>query len=102
MNLPKIVRYSVGEEWSALYVDGRLDRIGDSYLADERIAELAGVIEGESDVMRAVNTRDEAPKTLDELADREGELQTRIESAAILRAEAQRLLDEAASIEANA
>ena len=100
MSIPKIVRYSVGEEWSALYVDGTLDRIGDRYLADERIAELAGVTEGESDVMYAINSRAEAPKTLDELAEREAQRQQLTDRAAELRAEGQRLLDEAAAIEA--
>lgn len=31
------------EEWAALYVDGRLDRVGDAYLAEERALELCGV-----------------------------------------------------------
>lgn len=38
-----IVRYVGSGEWSALYVDGELDRIGDHYRIDERIAELLGV-----------------------------------------------------------
>lgn len=38
-----IVRYQGSGEWSALYIDGTLDRIGDHYRIDERIAELLGV-----------------------------------------------------------
>lgn len=30
-------------EWSGLYIDGVLDRYGDHYLVDERIASLLGV-----------------------------------------------------------
>jgi hypothetical protein len=35
--------YRGGGEWSALYVDGRLDKVGDHYLIDERVYEIAGV-----------------------------------------------------------
>lgn len=39
----RYVRYTGSQEWSALYIDGELDRMGDHYLIDERIAELFGV-----------------------------------------------------------
>jgi len=39
----RYVRYTGSQEWSALYIDGELDRMGDHYLIDERIAELLGV-----------------------------------------------------------
>jgi hypothetical protein len=39
----KLVRYTGDADWSALYVDGKLDRVGDHYLIDERIAELVNV-----------------------------------------------------------
>ncbi len=41
--MSRYVRYTSSSEWSALYVDGKLDRIGDHYLIEERIAELLGV-----------------------------------------------------------
>lgn len=41
--MKSLVRYQGPHEWSALYVDGVLDRVGDHYLVDDRIAELAGV-----------------------------------------------------------
>lgn len=37
------VRFSGSEDWSALYVDGRLDKVGDHYLVDERIADFLNV-----------------------------------------------------------
>jgi hypothetical protein len=39
----KYVRYQGGNEWSALYIDGKLDKYGDHYIVDERIEELLGV-----------------------------------------------------------
>jgi len=39
----KIEFHRVGEEWTAVYLDGTLQRVGDSYLADEWLQEHAGV-----------------------------------------------------------
>ena len=65
--MPKFVRYTA-EEWSALYIDGTLDVVGDSYLVDERIAELLGVEDQSSDAfLRGGNTREDVAQTLDEL-----------------------------------
>ena len=47
--MPSLVRYEGSGEWSALYVDGRLDVYGDHYLIEERISELCGVETIQSD-----------------------------------------------------
>jgi hypothetical protein len=39
----ELVRYTGSGDWSALYVDGLLDRVGDHCLVDDRISELAHV-----------------------------------------------------------
>lgn len=41
--MAKIVRYRSDDEWSALYVDGELDKRGDHDVVDERISELLSV-----------------------------------------------------------
>lgn len=41
-NPPSIVRYD-DEEWSALYIDGELARVGDSYLIDEYLEAMLSV-----------------------------------------------------------
>lgn len=63
----KLVRYSNEIEWTALYVDGKLDIVGDAYLIDDRIAELAKVEEREGDFLCGTDRREGVPKTLVEL-----------------------------------
>ena len=63
-----LVRYTGSDDWSALYVDGKLDRIGDHYLIDERISELTGVTDYSSDdFLQGGDDRDSAAQTLEEL-----------------------------------
>lgn len=68
----EIVRYNA-EEWSALYVDGKLDRVGDAYLVDERVGEILGVqvISGDEgeDFLRGGNTREDVAQTLTDISD---------------------------------
>jgi hypothetical protein len=62
-----VVRYT-GEEWSALYVDGKLDIVGDSYLIDDRISELFGVTEYQDEsFMQGGNDYGDVAPTLDAL-----------------------------------
>lgn len=65
----ELVRYSNEIEWTALYVDGKLDTVGDSYLIDDRIAVLANVNEREGDFTCGTNRREGVPGTLIELED---------------------------------
>lgn len=43
IRMTSYVVYQGDQEWSALYVDGKLDKVGDHYLIDERIRALFGV-----------------------------------------------------------
>lgn len=83
------------EEWSALYIDGKLERVGDSYLAVEKVFELLGVkVVQDNAFMRGQYAREGVAPTLadiesfrverdarqaeaDELAARADELQAR-------------------------
>jgi len=93
---PKLeIHYSTGE-WAALYVDGKLERVGDAYWVEERAFELLGVtVLHDEAFLRGQGQRDGVAKTLDEVdayrQQREAD-----------KAEAQRLRDEAARLAAAA
>lgn len=53
-------------EWEALYVDGKLDKVGDAYLIDERVRQLAGVEEIHGDFLMGGNFREDCAQTLEE------------------------------------
>ena len=77
----ELVRYDGTEEWSALYIDGKLDIVGDHYLIDERISELAGVTTRNSDsFMRDGEDRSSVAKTLEEIQEFEQEQSGREEA----------------------
>jgi hypothetical protein len=69
------IHYPYDSEWAALYVDGKLDTIGDSYVAEGKALRLAGVTLVHSDApggdgddcLRGGEYRDGAAQTLDEL-----------------------------------
>lgn len=64
-NYAKYVRYSGSDDWSALYIDGKLDRVGDHYLIDERISQLLGVEDISSDdFLRGGNQREDVAESL--------------------------------------
>jgi hypothetical protein len=91
------------EEWSALYVDGRLALVGGGYLADERVRELVGVVTIQDDAfMRGQKRADGVAQTLEEVEAYRTERERRRERAAELRAEAARLEREAAGLVAQA
>lgn len=63
-----IVRYTSDGEWSALYVDGGLDRVGDHYMIDERISKLTEIITIYSDAFFLNgDSREDVAKTLKEV-----------------------------------
>ena len=84
------------EEWSALYVDGKLDTVGDHYLADDRIRELAGVevIHGD-DFLRGGNQREDVAPTLEALCEWQQVRDRRLAEAAELDRQVDRLRDRA-------
>lgn len=66
-NHPKYVRYSGGGDWSALYIDGKLELANDHYLIDDRISQILGVTEISSDDFELSNG--EIAQTLDEICE---------------------------------
>lgn len=88
------------DDWAALYVDGKLDRVGDAYNTEERALSLAGVATVHDDAfMRGQSQRDGVAQTLDEVAAYARERDERLAVAAQKRAEAERLLAEAGELE---
>lgn len=86
-------------DWAAVYLDGRLIRVGDAYLADEWLRAHFGVTTVQDDAfLRGQTSREGVAKTLDEVRDYAQSRQERLDRAAALRAEAQRLEDEAQQI----
>jgi len=88
------------EGWAAVYLDGALQRVGDSYLADEWIREHFGVVTVQDDAfMRGSTLRDDTAQTLDEVQEYAAAREARRRVAAEKRAEAQRLLSEAQALD---
>lgn len=83
------------EEWSALYVDGKLDRVGDSYLIDERIQQLTGVISREGNFLLGGNHRDDVAQTVEEITAYENAREAENNEAARLEAQAAELIAQA-------
>jgi polysaccharide deacetylase 2 family uncharacterized protein YibQ len=64
----QLTHYSGSSEWSALYVDGKLDRVGDHYTVDERISDLTGVtVVSSDDFLRGGNSREDVAQTLEDI-----------------------------------
>lgn len=87
-----------GDEWSALYVDGKLVVVGDHYLSVDRVYEMFGVkTVQDAGFLRGQSQRSGVAQTLEEIAEYHAE-QRRCE-AALLRAEAARLEEAATALE---
>jgi hypothetical protein len=102
MTTPKLeIHYA--EEWAALYVDGRLERVGDSYLAEERAFEILGVTTIQDDAfLRGQTSRDGVAKTLSDVAAYRAQRDEQRAEADRLRREAERLLAEASALDRRA
>ena len=84
------------EQWAALYRDGELVTVGDTYVAEEQAFELLGVTRVHDDAfMRGQTSRGGVAQTLDEVRDYANDRAANIARAAILREDAARLLAEA-------
>ena len=92
---PGVVEVHEAEEWSAVYLDGKLVRQGDSYLADDWVREHFGVVTVQDDAFLRGGTGSETAQTLDEVADYAAERATRAERAADLERRASEMFDEA-------
>lgn len=104
MTLHDVVIIQSDGDWAALYINGKLDRVGDSYLADERIQELYGVRvigydEGGRDIMLTGCKREDVPTTLDEAMTKIANRDAERLRAQDRRAEAARLIAEAEGLE---
>ena len=83
-------------EWSAVYLNGRLIRVGDTYLADEWVRDHFGVLTVQDDAfMRGQSSRDGVAQTLEEVLEYARVREERLSRGAALRAEAARLVAEA-------
>jgi hypothetical protein len=91
---------TVGGEWAALYVDGNLNTVGDSYLAEEWALELCGVtIVQDPAFMRGQTAASGVAQTLADVAAYARDREARQADADRLRAEAARLLAEANTLD---
>ena len=96
-----VIVYQGDADWSAVYLNGKLERVGDHYLADEWIREHFGVQTVQSnDFLRGGNGRADVAPTLDDLdaysidrASRQERAEELRRQAAELEAEANRLED---------
>lgn len=70
-----LIRYTGPNDWSALYVDGQLETVGDHYLVEERIAELCGIELREGDTfLLGQHEKNKAAQTIEEIQDYEEQL----------------------------
>lgn len=96
----KLVKYTSEEveEWAALYVDGELDKVGDAYLIDDRILELANVEVREGNFLLGGKSSSDVAKTSAEIEIWESEREVSEARKAALLAEANELEAQAAAL----
>lgn len=93
--MDKIQFRNVGEEWTAVYLNGELQTVGDSYLADEWLQVHYGVeVIDDKDQACMINERN-AYETLTEVEERQAYITARKEEAQRKRDQAAALLEEA-------
>jgi hypothetical protein len=83
---PGDIEFHTADEWTAVYVHGKLVRVGDTYLADEWLQELVGVrhVSG-GGFLRGQRRRDGVAKTLEEISEYEEERNRKLEELARLK-----------------
>lgn len=88
------------DEWSALYVDGTLAEVGDTYWVEEKAFAMLGVAEvSEDSFLRGQGQKDGVAKTLEEVAEYRRSREERLQEAANLREAAASLLAQASEME---
>lgn len=96
---PKLEIHHAGE-WAALYVDGKLDCVGDAYNTEERAFEVLGVRVVQDDAfMRGQDQRSGVAPTLNAVHEYAGARFARQEEAARLRTQAAELITRANELE---
>ena len=97
----KLVRYR-DEEWSALYINGELDTVGDSYLSDDRISELLDITEiSDNAFLQGGDSYEDVAKTLEEVEAyslKQNEAEEILAEAEVLQLKAEELLRQAAEL----
>jgi len=94
------IEFHESDEWTAVYLDGKLIRVGDHYLADEWLREYVGVKTVQDDAFfRGGRDRAHVAPTLADLYAYVEARQARLDRAAALREEAERLESEADALE---
>src|SRR5690242_16462444 len=89
------------DDWAAVYLDGKLQRVGDAYLADEWVRQHFGVTTVNDDAfMRGQTKREGVASTLEEVEAFRTRRDANKARAAELRSEADRLIREAVWVEA--
>lgn len=92
----RVTVYEGSDDWSAVYVDGRLAQVGDHYLADEFLRRHFGVETVQSDdFLRGGSTRADVAPTLDDLQVWADERDARAARAEQMRLDAAELLAQA-------
>jgi hypothetical protein len=91
------------DEWAALYVDGRLDRVGDTYNTEERAFQLLGVKIVQDDAfMCGQDSRDGVAPTVEVAEAFAAGRDRRVAAAAAKVEEARALLAEANALDPTA
>lgn len=99
--MPDVKLYHGDNEWSALYIDGKLDRVGDHYLNEERIHAIFGVediYDEEEFWMRGDYTGSNVAESIEEIEEYKSRCLTAEARAAALRAQADELIRQAKEI----
>ena len=98
--MPNLEIHYTGTGWAGLYVNGRLERVGDAYVAEEKAFEILGVKVVESDdFMLGQGTAAGAARTLGEIGDWRLAQTSKLKEAERMRAEALRLTKAAQALE---
>lgn len=94
------LHYADADDYAALYVDGLLVTVGNSYIVEGKAFGILGVRQVQDDAfMRGQTEREGAARSLAEVDSYRAERERRKEAAAKLRKEAAKLLAEAAALE---
>lgn len=96
-----VVIYEGNDQWSALYVDGRLEYVGDHYNVNEKIHAMFDITVIQSDdFMLGGNYRSEVARSISEITEYAEEIERKyVARAQELRNQAYALLDEARQID---
>lgn len=96
-----VVVYQGDGEWSAIYLDGKLQRVGDHYLADEWIREHFGVetVQSNDFFLGRGDQRRDVADTVEQIQAYTAERSARLAKAYALREQAEALEAEAEQLE---